>query len=258
MDHVPLISWGKTEVQLRKDARFGLDDFTLWPQWHQSPVSNLLCVLRKWFPSAPEGSKVLACFWWTSSHPDIKLPGAILSSKIRLIQVPEMAAIEELKGKLVKEAEGVLKKLGDDLGVGMILPMLLPGLGASVSFMRHTWLWLTDTVGRWRRNIWSLPTFNALGSRSRACSTTSTGRRGVGTTRLTQCCESPNRSKDALLRTSTLRECFGGWESPCTLSATRLRCCVVGLTLNTRIPPSSSPTTSRARTSSWRATNRFR
>lgn len=132
---------------MRKDARFGPDDFTLWPQWHRDAVPYLACVPRKWFPTAPASSQPLAPLWWTPTHADIKLPGSTLSSEIGFIKAPEMDAMAELKGRLVEDAERVLKQLDGDLRMGAVLPTLLPGLGANLSFMRHAWIWLTDIKG---------------------------------------------------------------------------------------------------------------
>lgn len=147
MNVVPEVQWGKAEVRLRKDSRFGQDDFTLWPQWHRDEVPYLACVPRKSFPGAPEESKAFAVLWWTPTHENIRLPGSTLSSEIGYIYGPEMDAMATLKSALTKEAEVVMVKMRDGMGMGAVLPTLLPSLGSSAMFMRHAWLWLTDTAG---------------------------------------------------------------------------------------------------------------
>lgn len=147
MDHAPEMQWGKAEVRLRKDARFGADDFTLWPQWHRDEVPYLACVPRKWFPGAPEQSKRFASLWWTPTRDDIKLPGSVLSSETGFVAGVEMDAMTKLKGPLVEEAETLVLKMKEGLAMGAVIPTLLPSLGSCISFLRHAWLALTDTAG---------------------------------------------------------------------------------------------------------------
>lgn len=147
MYNVPEIQWGNTEVRLRKDARFGTDDFTLWPQWHRDEIPYLACVPRKSSLNVPEEGKRFAAFWWTPTPEDLRLPGINLSSDFGFLVGAEMDAMESLKSELTEEANAVLTKMQQDLGMGAVLPTLLPSLGSRLSFMRHVWFALTDTRG---------------------------------------------------------------------------------------------------------------
>lgn len=147
MNDVPEVQWGKTEVRLRKDSRFGKDDFTLWPQWHRDEVPYLACVPRKSFSCAPKESRPFAALWWTPTHEHIKLPGSTLSNEIGLLKAVEMDTMATLKGRLVEEAKDVMTNLKGGVGMGAVLPTHLPSLGSCVTFMVHAWLWLTDTAG---------------------------------------------------------------------------------------------------------------
>jgi hypothetical protein len=60
---IPELNLGLGEVRIRKNGRFGVEDFTQWPQWYSSSHPHLPFVLRRpdqhEFPTHP-----LRMIWW--------------------------------------------------------------------------------------------------------------------------------------------------------------------------------------------------
>lgn len=79
MDYIVQPQLGQCEVILRSNMRFGLDDFTLWPQWFHPDLPHLPAV-----PSRPREQMNLQtpgihCMWWEPKMTDfhhIVVPGA--------------------------------------------------------------------------------------------------------------------------------------------------------------------------------------
>lgn len=80
--------------------------------------------------------------WWTPKHCNFKLAEGIEGTSVGKLVGHEIDEIEKLKGKLVDEAHHIMMEIEGEKG-DKVYAALIPGMGATMMFLRHALLRLT-------------------------------------------------------------------------------------------------------------------
>ncbi|KIM39166.1 hypothetical protein M413DRAFT_75409, partial [Hebeloma cylindrosporum] len=108
MTTIPDISQDSSEIQVRRDGRFGPADFTLFPQWYAEGTRYLPFVLRK--PAAEDMEyHQYALIWYSMSRPDFVLEsGSVVGGLGRLSPALANAFATMRKDLMAQIQEAVL------------------------------------------------------------------------------------------------------------------------------------------------------
>lgn len=156
-DHVLQPQLGEAYVQLRKDMRFGEDDFTVWPQWYVPRLPHLPCVPAPPLYDVIPNRERFSCMWWRPNRWDFTgsatVPADHRGEHLGLINGIEM---EEMQ-RLYKELQACVGEVIDKreelhmINVGDIL--------SNATFLRHANLSLTGALGTFEEKALELVEF---------------------------------------------------------------------------------------------------
>jgi hypothetical protein len=97
--YIPEINLVKRPVQARKDRRFGVDDFTLWPQLYCDQYPHSAVVWK--CPDNPNDPRTL--WWWTPTQADFVPSNDGAIPGLGRLRLDMMAVFHEEKGKLSEQ-----------------------------------------------------------------------------------------------------------------------------------------------------------
>ncbi|KAF8327855.1 hypothetical protein F5887DRAFT_1083582 [Amanita rubescens] len=105
-DYIPEPAWGKRNIRIRADFRFGLDDYTLWTQPYLKDYPHMAAIPKK--PTSPNDP--LSIMWYDALEADfVHSPGsAIRLGKLALgITYRFRTLKEQLASRVIKYMQNV-------------------------------------------------------------------------------------------------------------------------------------------------------
>lgn len=129
-DFVPQPPCVNAEVQLRSDLRYGVDDFTLWPQVFLEKYPHIAGIPRK--PSQPTSD--LAAMWWTPTITHFSQSTSVAVQGVGVLTGCHMESLRSLKEKLLAEVRLYLEDADKK-------PLIIE---SCFSVMVHTWIRLQN------------------------------------------------------------------------------------------------------------------
>lgn len=139
---VPDIQWQASQVGLCTDMRFGIDDYTHWPQWYHTKFPYLAAIPR---PPSNGFTSPYACMWWTPSPTDfIMVEGCAADKRPGYLHKRFDKELFTLREGLLQDVYRILDELKDSHD----FTHKSSAFGAASIFLRHAWLNLTSHAGK--------------------------------------------------------------------------------------------------------------
>lgn len=143
MTYVPDVQLDDCVVHLRTNFRFGIDDCTQWPQWLRSSLPHLPAIPRRPSSMSPPHSRDFGVMWWTPKRSCFKLVEGVEGTTAGKLVGREIEELVRLKCDLVEEAHRIMTEIEGEKG-DKGYAALVPGMGATTTFLRHGALGLTQ------------------------------------------------------------------------------------------------------------------